>query len=682
MSDSITRLVHPEIDTDYQIMWQSMLSHESIKVYARVIVPAEEVIPVVFLPGVMGTKLVSKSHPDNHVWAPPESMGEKLGAVMRYWSKTPSLRQAEFNPENTMVDYDSEPTGEFPNVAIQLSASDLHGSTPQEKAKDRGWGQIYGSCYLPIMAVLEQQLNYLFDAQDPPPNSTLLDRLTPMWKDVLDKQTMSVYVRQIERNFYGNPMKPLETGDPGRAFGAQKAFRPLAIDDLEKLALRAYFPVHAIGYNWTQSNELSAATVVKEINRIMEFYKQVKRNESDHMKCEKVIIVTHSMGGIVARLAAQINADIILGVSHGVMPATGAPATYKRFRSGFNQHEVSLWHFLERLLVWAQAKILGRDAKDCAGELAFAPGPMELLPMPDYDATLETGLTEKHWLQVAREDHNGRLIYENLGNADFVGSIYAAEDETNWWRMIKKHLLNPSRKDLDRAKAEADYRAKVLAEALQGGNEKKIAQAEQENKDAQKNYELIRLAAGENITGDEETDEANDFQRFKKIIKKVRETQEKLKGSYHPNTYAHYEASDKLNSWARVVWKYKEPINDWEGQNYSYSSYNLPDNKLSDPESDDPKHRHHQDNFEGDIAFNARGKKHRFSLDLPRDPGDGTVPACSGAAATPYCVQIFKHGNEALGHKPYIHQDSYLSELCRDVTLYSIARMVADDTKR
>ncbi len=51
---------------------------------------------------------------------------------------------------------------------------------------------------------------------------------------------------------------------------------------------------------------------------------------------EQVIVVTHSMGGMVSRSLTEIHhCDKVMGVSHGVQPATGAPATYKRMRSGF-----------------------------------------------------------------------------------------------------------------------------------------------------------------------------------------------------------------------------------------------------------------------------------------------------------------------------------------------------------
>jgi triacylglycerol esterase/lipase EstA (alpha/beta hydrolase family) len=56
-------------------------------------------------------------------------------------------------------------------------------------------------------------------------------------------------------------------------------------------------------------------------------------------KCEKVILVTHSMGGLVARYYSELlDGDFgqknILGIVHGVMPDRGAPMAYKRMKAG------------------------------------------------------------------------------------------------------------------------------------------------------------------------------------------------------------------------------------------------------------------------------------------------------------------------------------------------------------
>ncbi|MBW9336870.1 alpha/beta hydrolase, partial [Herbaspirillum sp. RU 5E] len=175
-------------------------------------------------------------------------------------------------------------------------------------------GQLHADSYLPILSLLETSMAMIFD---PTSQGT---RLTSHWKElVMDRQ------------------------DPAK-LGAQKPFVALSEEDLRDAAEMLY-PVHAVGYNWLQSNGVSAQRLGGEIERITAYY----RSKGKH--CEQVILITHSMGGLVTRACAQLPgmAERILGVVHGVMPAIGAPATYKRMRAGFEG---------------AAQVILGRNAAD------------------------------------------------------------------------------------------------------------------------------------------------------------------------------------------------------------------------------------------------------------------------------------------------------------------------------
>ena len=52
----------------------------------------------------------------------------------------------------------------------------------------------------------------------------------------------------------------------------------------------------------------------------------IQRKKPSRPLAEKVIVVTHSMGGLVSRSLTEIHqCDKVMGVSHGVQPATGAP---------------------------------------------------------------------------------------------------------------------------------------------------------------------------------------------------------------------------------------------------------------------------------------------------------------------------------------------------------------------
>lgn len=61
------------------------------------------------------------------------------------------------------------------------------------------------------------------------------------------------------------------------------------------------FPVHASGYNWTDTNFQAGRLLKEEIKQIIRTYKDEGR------RCEKVILVTHSMGGLVSRSACMLH---------------------------------------------------------------------------------------------------------------------------------------------------------------------------------------------------------------------------------------------------------------------------------------------------------------------------------------------------------------------------------------
>jgi pimeloyl-ACP methyl ester carboxylesterase len=105
---------------------------------------------------------------------------------------------------------------------------------------------------------------------------------------------------------------------------------PLSYDEV-RLSYRYQFPVHAVGYNWLQDNADSAKRLHERIEYFMDYY----RSRFGYT-CEKVILVTHSMGGLVARHYSEVldHRDKVLGIVHGVMPATGAATAYKRVKAG------------------------------------------------------------------------------------------------------------------------------------------------------------------------------------------------------------------------------------------------------------------------------------------------------------------------------------------------------------
>jgi pimeloyl-ACP methyl ester carboxylesterase len=83
--------------------------------------------------------------------------------------------------------------------------------------------------------------------------------------------------------------------------------------------------VYACGYDWRQSNADSGAALQSRIQQVLQQEDQAT----------KVILVTHSMGGLVARWACQNGAaGSVLGVVHVVQPAVGAVVAYRRYKTG------------------------------------------------------------------------------------------------------------------------------------------------------------------------------------------------------------------------------------------------------------------------------------------------------------------------------------------------------------
>ena len=85
---------------------------------------------------------------------------------------------------------------------------------------------------------------------------------------------------------------------------AMREFKLAPLDEsmLRQAVTGCWFPVHAMGYNWLRSNKKSGKEIAARIEAL------IKRYVDQGYQCEKVIVVTHSMGGLVAR--ALIHPDM------------------------------------------------------------------------------------------------------------------------------------------------------------------------------------------------------------------------------------------------------------------------------------------------------------------------------------------------------------------------------------
>jgi pimeloyl-ACP methyl ester carboxylesterase len=159
-------------------------------------------------------------------------------------------------------------------------------------------------------------------------------------------------------------------------------------------------PIYCVGYDWRQSNKTSGTYLV---NKIEEYMK--KEN------AERIIILTHSMGGIVTRSALKESpalAGKVLGVVHVVQPATGAVVLYRRLFTGMMGDIDGGSGF---------STVLGNTSDKFAAIVSGLPGPMELLPNKDYRDTghadwlgyMENG-KRKNWTGNVYDHYRGQTV--------------------------------------------------------------------------------------------------------------------------------------------------------------------------------------------------------------------------------------------------------------------------------
>ncbi|MDA8140537.1 MAG: alpha/beta fold hydrolase [Desulfobacteraceae bacterium] len=180
------------------------------------------------------------------------------------------------------------------------------------------------------------------------------------------------------------------------------------------------FPVYAFGYNWTDSNRESGEKLAAAIKKIID----------DHAmqgKCRQVILVTHSMGGLVARSACKLHGaeGSVLGVVHGTQPATGAPAAYQRMKHGNRDLDGSLWdwlcHPISKIMEKGAERVLGDEGQEVTVLLAHMPGGLELLPNQLY----KTNDGNAQWLSYERAD-GSRIALPR--QSDPYAEIYLEKD--------------------------------------------------------------------------------------------------------------------------------------------------------------------------------------------------------------------------------------------------------------
>lgn len=375
--------------------WQTELSPEENTTRATCIVPPDHVIPVFFVPGIMGSNL-KRTGSNDIAWRPDNTWyTAKIFGSMR-----PAKRRQVLNPDNTELD----DSGDIPKSALHLFKNAPPNVQANWKAefKRRGWGTVMLSSYGDILYHLERNLNTIYDHTQNASDQGL--EVTSYWqKDIVGiKATVD------------------NDGNSHHPWGVLTGYEALMPDDLkEKVGDKYWFPVYAAGYNWLRSNEEAGKDIAGRIRNAIKNYQDLG------FVCEKAIIVTHSMGGLATRAACHADmgnlADIVAGVVHGEQPAIGAAAAYKRMHAGF---EARWWNIVDILT----ARALGWSGKEVTAVLSNAPGGLELLPTKRYPA---------RWLKVKAGD----ITEIQLPESNPYKEIYAERDA--WWRLMNPEWIEP-----------------------------------------------------------------------------------------------------------------------------------------------------------------------------------------------------------------------------------------------
>jgi pimeloyl-ACP methyl ester carboxylesterase len=436
----------------------TVLTPTALKTRALFTLPPSKVVPVIVVPGIMGSNLRAATSPSMHAnealgpnepaWRPPNGKVQGIRSG-RLWSRrSGKTRQKLLDPQTLEVDNRGE-------IDLPKEARDF--GMGEDEARDRRWGEVHWESYGDLLCSLSIRLNHTFDI-DPLDDQRVLRRY---WKDVMECEPARWGMRAID--------KITET-------------------ELEKHA-GYYYPVYAFGYNWLASCDDAARRLRTRIEKLIAFWNQGNR------VCNKVILVTHSMGGLVARACAKQIPDQILGVIHGAMPALGAPVCYRRIASGTERSNPSDGP-LDKPVTGIIADILGDRPERTMPVMSHSAGALQLLPNHLY---------AQPWLNVC--------VVSRVNNKDTARDVVSLptgnpydlyRDMRSWYRLFDPRLVDPAGKNR--------------------GDERKIAHDV---------WEVI--------------DSAERFHR------------DTLGEYYHPNTYAFYGADPGHQSFGAVRWVARDP---------------------------------------------------------------------------------------------------------------------------
>ncbi|WP_170300277.1 esterase/lipase family protein [Pseudoduganella buxea] len=350
----------------------------------KLTLPGTHCLPIVFIPGIMGSNLSNLE--GSPVWLLNTTGGEAMGLATEWATKDAAHRQRVLHPDRTRV----FKHGNVPYLGV--------GTAKNSKSYlDRGWGEVAEGSYHEFLTWLEERMN----------------GPVGMAGSVEAFSVAKNSVRTSKKSGVGNLAPGLRMKMAG--LPPTSDFGEVTTDVLsQELTQRGLFrfPVYAMGYNWLQSNSIAAAQLSKRIRLI------IAENNIHTQKCEQVILVTHSMGGLVARACCEISGmkEFIAGIVHGVMPAVGASVAYRRCKAGMSEES------------FVAGEVIGADGQQVTAVFSQAPGALQLLPSEDY---------KKGWLNVSADG----VTPLELPKLDPYEEIYLKRDQ--WWGLVNEDWLKP-----------------------------------------------------------------------------------------------------------------------------------------------------------------------------------------------------------------------------------------------
>lgn len=389
------------------------------------------IVPIIFIPGVMGSNLREKKDKFNSkkVWR-LDGAPSVLGWALPHYGNA-RTRKLELDPNKTMIDDRGKITEAFDTEVARIkqkydSKILLLGNDKSHRNEVRRLKQ-------------ERQQKIEEAIKNNPENRLFGSRQDRGWGTV-GYMSYGEFLEKLQDSLFvpkGQTLQALNKLIQAPLFTLDKGSKTSLIPENEQIkhCNHFYFPVHALGYNWLESNEDSAMALQELVNvTLPKYYK--KRGQT----CDKVILITHSMGGLVARYYTQAlgGAAKVYGVIHGVQPATGAVAAYTRMKRGTEVNST----FLNKPIDGITENVLGKDAAEMTAVCAQAPGPLQLLPTPEYGMG---------WLTITAPD--GKV--ESYPKSEPYEEIYLAKDK--WWCACEPHLINPLNTDHNLRQMQDDW---------------------------------------------------------------------------------------------------------------------------------------------------------------------------------------------------------------------------------